>query len=54
MEYTYRTDIGRKRPNNQDYVGLFANTAGVTLAIVADGMGATKAAMSPRKWPSLT
>lgn len=39
MEYTYRTDIGRKRPNNEDYVGLFANHAGVTLAIVADGMG---------------
>ncbi|WP_338216396.1 Stp1/IreP family PP2C-type Ser/Thr phosphatase [Lacticaseibacillus salsurivasis] len=39
MEYTYRTDIGRKRPNNQDYVGLFANLAGSTLAIVADGMG---------------
>ncbi|WP_125704431.1 Stp1/IreP family PP2C-type Ser/Thr phosphatase [Lacticaseibacillus daqingensis] len=39
MEYTYRTDIGRKRPNNQDYVGLFANAAGTTLAIVADGMG---------------
>ncbi|WP_179395589.1 Stp1/IreP family PP2C-type Ser/Thr phosphatase [Lacticaseibacillus absianus] len=39
MEYTYRTDIGRKRPNNQDYVGLFANDAGTTLAIVADGMG---------------
>lgn len=39
MEYTYRTDIGRRRPNNQDYVGLFANNGGATLAIVADGMG---------------
>ncbi|WP_225047523.1 Stp1/IreP family PP2C-type Ser/Thr phosphatase [Lacticaseibacillus kribbianus] len=39
MEYTYRTDIGQKRPNNEDYVGLFHNTADTTLAIVADGMG---------------
>ncbi|WP_262316249.1 Stp1/IreP family PP2C-type Ser/Thr phosphatase [Lacticaseibacillus parakribbianus] len=39
MEYTYRTDIGQKRPNNEDYVGLFKNTANTTLAIVADGMG---------------
>ena len=39
MEYAYRTDIGRKRPNNEDYVGVFANQQAVTLAIVADGMG---------------
>ncbi|MCI1985636.1 MAG: Stp1/IreP family PP2C-type Ser/Thr phosphatase [Lactobacillus sp.] len=39
MEYAYRTDIGRKRPNNQDYVGVFANQGAATLAIVADGMG---------------
>lgn len=39
MEYAYRTDIGRRRPNNQDYVGLFANQQSATLAIVADGMG---------------
>ncbi|MFD1429935.1 MULTISPECIES: Stp1/IreP family PP2C-type Ser/Thr phosphatase [Lacticaseibacillus] len=39
MEYAYRTDLGRRRPNNQDYVGLFNNQADATLAIVADGMG---------------
>jgi serine/threonine protein phosphatase PrpC len=39
MEYAYRTDIGRRRPNNEDYVGVFANQQAVTLAIVADGMG---------------
>ncbi|WP_461213183.1 Stp1/IreP family PP2C-type Ser/Thr phosphatase [Lacticaseibacillus sp. GG6-2] len=39
MEYAYRTDIGRKRPNNEDYVGVFANQSDATLAIVADGMG---------------
>ncbi|HAJ53581.1 MAG TPA: protein-serine/threonine phosphatase, partial [Lactobacillus sp.] len=25
MEFAYRTDIGRRRPNNQDYVGIFKN-----------------------------
>ncbi|WP_390404722.1 Stp1/IreP family PP2C-type Ser/Thr phosphatase [Lacticaseibacillus jixiensis] len=39
MEYAYRTDIGRKRPNNEDYVGVFDNHDHATLAIVADGMG---------------
>lgn len=39
MEYAYRTDIGQRRPNNQDYVGVFANQQAATLAIVADGMG---------------
>lgn len=39
MEFAYRTDVGQKRANNQDYVGLFKNAVGATLAIVADGMG---------------
>ncbi|WP_155286695.1 Stp1/IreP family PP2C-type Ser/Thr phosphatase [Lacticaseibacillus zhaodongensis] len=39
MEYAYRTDIGKRRASNQDYVGLFKNDSGANLAIVADGMG---------------
>ncbi|MCI1283812.1 MAG: Stp1/IreP family PP2C-type Ser/Thr phosphatase [Lacticaseibacillus songhuajiangensis] len=39
MEYAYRSDIGQRRPSNQDYVGVFNNPSGATLAIVADGMG---------------
>ncbi len=39
MEFAYRTDIGKQRADNQDYVGLFKNKIGATLAIVADGMG---------------
>lgn len=39
MEFAYRTDIGRRRPNNQDYVGIFKNQSEATLALVADGMG---------------
>ncbi|WP_127848575.1 Stp1/IreP family PP2C-type Ser/Thr phosphatase [Lacticaseibacillus hulanensis] len=39
MEFAYRTDVGQKRADNQDYVGLFKNEVGATLAIVADGMG---------------
>jgi len=39
MEFAYRTDVGRKRLNNQDYVGVFSNQSGATLALVADGMG---------------
>ncbi|WDF83680.1 Stp1/IreP family PP2C-type Ser/Thr phosphatase [Lacticaseibacillus pabuli] len=39
MKYAYRSDIGQIRPSNQDYVGVFKNNGGATLAIVADGMG---------------
>lgn len=39
MKYAYRSDIGQKRPTNQDYVGVFKNANGALLAIVADGMG---------------
>ncbi|MFD1672810.1 Stp1/IreP family PP2C-type Ser/Thr phosphatase [Agrilactobacillus yilanensis] len=39
MEFAYRTDIGHKRTNNQDSVGVFKNAAGAEIAIVADGMG---------------
>nr|SFZ88174.1 Protein serine/threonine phosphatase PrpC, regulation of stationary phase [Loigolactobacillus rennini] len=39
MKFAYRTDIGRRRPNNEDYVSVYQNMAGVQFAIVADGMG---------------
>ena len=43
MEISLLTDIGQKRSNNQDYVNKFVNQAGVTLVIVADGMGGHRA-----------
>ena len=39
MEISLLTDIGQKRSNNQDFVNKFVNQAGVTLVVVADGMG---------------
>lgn len=39
MKFAYRTDIGHRRNNNQDSVGVFKNAAGAQIAIVADGMG---------------
>lgn len=39
MKIAYKTDIGQKRKNNQDYIGVYENQAQLTLAIVADGMG---------------
>ena len=41
MEISLLTDIGQKRSNNQDFVNKFVNQAGVTLVVVADGMGDT-------------
>lgn len=43
MEINFQTDVGRKRNTNQDYAGLFENQAGVSLAILADGMGGHQA-----------
>ena len=43
MEISLLTDIGQKRSNNQDFVNKFVNKAGVTLVIVADGMGGHRA-----------
>ena len=45
MEFAYRTDIGRRRPNNQDYVGIFKNQSEATLALVA-----IEVVMLPVKW----
>ena len=43
MEFSLLTDIGQKRSNNQDFVNKFVNQAGVTLVVVADGMGGHRA-----------
>lgn len=39
MEISLITDIGQKRSNNQDYTNKYDNKAGLTLIVVADGMG---------------
>lgn len=43
MEIEFQTDVGKKRNTNQDYAGVFVNQAGMTLAILADGMGGHRA-----------
>ncbi|MGY3765531.1 Stp1/IreP family PP2C-type Ser/Thr phosphatase [Vagococcus vulneris] len=43
MQIDYQTNVGRKRKNNQDTVGTYVNQKGITLAIVADGMGGHQA-----------
>ncbi|WP_338210924.1 Stp1/IreP family PP2C-type Ser/Thr phosphatase [Lactiplantibacillus paraxiangfangensis] len=39
MDFAYRSDIGQQREENEDYVGVFKNKAGINFAIVADGIG---------------
>lgn len=39
MEIAYKSDIGRTRGSNQDFVGTFVNKLGYRFAIVADGVG---------------
>ena len=43
MKINFQTDVGRKRNTNQDYASVFENQAGVSLAILADGMGGHQA-----------
>jgi Serine/threonine protein phosphatase len=43
MEIHYQTDVGKRRNTNQDYVGVFTNKQGYTLALLADGMGGHQA-----------
>ena len=43
MQIGFRTDVGRKRKNNQDAVGIYENQQNLRLAIVADGMGGHQA-----------
>jgi len=39
VKYSYLSDVGRTRSKNEDFVGFFNNPAGISLAIVADGLG---------------
>lgn len=39
MEVVFRSDIGKKRKNNQDFAGYFINRNNIMLAILCDGMG---------------
>lgn len=43
MRTIFRTDRGKVRQHNEDNGGIFINTEGVHLAIVADGMGGHRA-----------
>ena len=43
MEISLVTDIGQRRSNNQDFINKFDNKAGVTLIVLADGMGGHRA-----------
>ncbi|MBP2240082.1 protein phosphatase [Cytobacillus eiseniae] len=43
MKAVYMTDRGRIRQHNEDNGGVFKNTSGQRLAIVADGMGGHRA-----------
>ena len=43
MEISLLTDVGQKRTNNQDYVNHYVNRAGLTMIILADGMGGHRA-----------
>ncbi|MGT2772577.1 Stp1/IreP family PP2C-type Ser/Thr phosphatase [Streptococcus marimammalium] len=43
MKISLLTDIGQKRSNNQDFINKFDNKSGITLIILADGMGGHRA-----------
>ena len=43
MKISLVTDIGQKRSNNQDFINKFDNKQGITLVILADGMGGQRA-----------
>ena len=43
MKISLVTDIGQKRSNNQDFINKFDNKQGITLVILADGMGGHRA-----------
>ncbi|KRL04702.1 Stp1/IreP family PP2C-type Ser/Thr phosphatase [Liquorilactobacillus oeni] len=42
MIFAYKSDIGRIRKRNEDYVGVFKNKNGIEFAVVADGLGGHK------------
>lgn len=39
MDFFQKTDIGLKRENNEDAIGVFKNKSQEALAVIADGMG---------------
>ena len=39
IETAYASSIGKVRKSNQDFVQVFKNRKGITLAVVCDGMG---------------
>ena len=43
MRAIFKTDRGKVRQHNEDNGGIFINSEGVRLAIVADGMGGHRA-----------
>ncbi|TWS94398.1 MULTISPECIES: Stp1/IreP family PP2C-type Ser/Thr phosphatase [unclassified Streptococcus] len=43
MKLALLTDIGQKRSSNQDYINKYDNKAGITLLLLADGMGGHRA-----------
>lgn len=43
MHIVFRSDVGKRRKNNQDFAGYFVNQQGITLAVLCDGMGGHKA-----------
>ncbi|HLQ40814.1 MAG TPA: Stp1/IreP family PP2C-type Ser/Thr phosphatase [Tetragenococcus sp.] len=43
MKISFKSDRGKVRKNNQDYVEVFKNAKGYTLALLADGMGGHRA-----------
>ncbi|SDB31423.1 protein phosphatase [Streptococcus henryi] len=43
MKISLVTDIGQRRSNNQDFINRFDNQNGITLIVLADGMGGHRA-----------
>lgn len=43
MEISLLTNVGQRRSNNQDYVNLYDNKLGLSMIILADGMGGHRA-----------
>ena len=54
MEISLLTDVGQKRTNNQDYANQFVNRAGMTMILLADGMGGHRPAILLARWLSQT
>lgn len=50
MKMVSRTDIGKVRLVNEDRAAIQHELNGLSLAIVADGMGDTRLAILPAKW----